>query len=115
MDLKDLVNELRKEGQEWRWHATEVMARVPPGFLASYGEIARITNERYGHQINARNVAWLRRHLYEISKRTATIPLHRIARKGDLHCEYDSKRTREESLVLRGKEGTLKNPRWWHG
>lgn len=87
---------------------------IPCGYLASYGTIARVANERYGWSVVPLNVGWLRRHLYEITDRGTTLPLHRIATMGDIRLENDSGRTRRENESLREEEGPLINPIWWN-
>lgn len=115
MDLESVLSQLRLEGRDWAVSATQIIALIPSGTLASYGSIADKTNDRFGSEIQARNIGWLRRHLYELTNRDSTLPLHRIACQGDVFCERDSERTREESIPLRRKEGALNNTKWWDG
>jgi alkylated DNA nucleotide flippase Atl1 len=91
-----------------------VIDDIPQGNLASYGTIARVANERYGLNTIPRNVGWLRRHLYTITDRDTTLPLHRIATADDERSENDTERTRRENENLRGEEGSLINPVWWN-
>lgn len=115
MTLDQVLEILTSEGKEWRCAVTKVINEIPTGYLANYGAIAELANSQYGTEIGARNVGWLRRHLYEITNRSTSLPLHRIACQGDARCEYDSERTREESIPLRRAEGTLNQPKWWYG
>lgn len=105
---------LRDSPNEWRWYAASVIDDIPRGYLASYGTIASVTNERYGLDIVARNIGWLRRYLYEITGRDTTLPLHRIATAGDERSENDREHTRRENEKRRGEEGSLINPTWWN-
>ena len=111
--LHDLESRLRASPGEWRWQAASVIQDIPPGYLCTYGEIARETNRRTGLRINARNVGWLRGYLYDQTNRDTSIPLHRVAKSGDAQCQADSERTRRDAIVLRSQEGSWQNPRWW--
>ena len=112
--LNDLESVLRDSPNEWRWYAAMVVDDIPRGHLASYGTVARVTNERHGLSIVARNVSWLRRHLYEVTDRDTTLPLHRMATAGDERSENDFPRTRRENERLREEEGSLANTMWWN-
>ena len=112
--LQDLEQSLHNSPNEWRWYAAAVIDEIPRGYLASYGTIARVTNERYGSSIVPLNVGWLRRHLYEITDRDTALPLHRIATAGDIRSENDSERTRRENEGLREEEGSSIDPIWWN-
>jgi len=45
--LNDLESMLRNSPNEWRWYAAMVIDDIPRGYLASYGTIARVANERH--------------------------------------------------------------------
>jgi len=111
--LRDIEADLRDSTREWRWHASCVIQDIPPGFLCSYGEIAREANRRASLKIIARNIGWLRGYLYGRTKRQTIIPLHRVAKSSDTRCVWDSKKTRRDAKALRTQEGSWKNPRWW--
>ena len=102
---------LRKK--EWRWHATQIIAEIPSGYLATYGCVAEFANQQHGLNIIARNVAWLRKHLYELLSHDTQIPLHRVAKVGDVNSLKDSVKTKSYNDRLRQQEGSLTNPRWW--
>lgn len=114
-----LIEELRHSKDEWQWSVYRMMNnyKIPAGTLINYGRLAQLTNQEYGTNINARNVAALRRKLYEY-RRSGTyevptdVPLHRIAKKGDVESRHDSERTRQENNRLRSEEGSLQNPIW---
>lgn len=111
--LKDLEWDLRKSKNEWRWYAAKVINRIPKGLLATYGTVAMKVNDLYGLQVNARNIAWLRSHLYHLTNRDTSLPLHRLAKEGDDHMLWDSKRTRREGMILRRQEESHRDPKWW--
>lgn len=113
--LNDIAQTLKGScSSQWRWHAASFIDKIPFGKLATYGAIAKAVNGRFGLSINARNVAWLRGYLYDITNRDSTIPLHRVAKKGDEKMLSDSERTRSDGTPLRKKEGTLSNADWWN-
>jgi alkylated DNA nucleotide flippase Atl1 len=82
--LENLEEDLRASRGEWRWHAACVIEDIPSGYICSYGEIANETNRRTGLNVIGRNIAWLRNYLYEKTNRDTTIPLHRVAKSGDI-------------------------------
>ena len=112
--LQKIKAEFSQPGKEWRWHVTRVIAEIPRGHLATYGCIANTVNERFGHAIIARNVAWLRGYLYGILTHDTLVPLHRVAKAGDVHSLADSSETKSYNDRRRGMEGSLTNPIWWH-
>jgi len=111
--LRQLEPILRQSPNEWRWHAAKVIQEIPRGHLASYGAIAKITNRRAGLRIGPRNVGWLRAHLYDITDRNTSLPLHRIAKIGDRGFSTDSTTTRRTSRAIREREGLYNDPPWW--
>lgn len=116
-ELCDVEKELRDSPGEWQWHAAQVIAEIPSGRLATYGCIAQIANQRLGCNLNARNIAWLRRHLYGllVLGHDTRVPLHRVAKVGDVESLADSEETRRYNDRLRGQEGSLSDPDpWWH-
>lgn len=112
--LRNLEQILRNSTNEWRWHVTTVIKRIPTRRIATYGTIARVANEEFGLHIIARNVAWLRLYLYNVTNRDTSLPLHRIAKVGDTEMRYDSERTRSDGMILRRREGSVRNPTWWN-
>ena len=111
-ELNRVEKQLRNSKNEWQWHVTQIIAEIPPGHLATYGFIAKIANQRFGHAIISRNVAWLRVHLYGLLTHDTQIPLHRVAKVGDVESLADSDETKKYNDRLRGQEGSLKNPVW---
>ena len=109
-ELNRIENQLRVE--EWRWQVTQIIAQIPSGYLVTYGRVAEIANQTYGLNIGARNVAWLRKHLYGLLTHNTQVPLHRIAKIGDVHSFADSKETKSLNDKLREQEGSLTNPLW---
>ena len=109
-ELKRIEEQLREK--EWRWHVTKLIAQIPPSCLATYGCIAAIANNRHGLKIIPRNVAWLRKHLYCLLTHDTQVPLHRVAKFGDVNSFADSVKTKSYNDKLRGQEGSLKNPCW---
>ena len=112
-ELRSIEAELRNCPDEWQWHVACVIAEIPRGYIATYGTLAEIANRRYGHRINARNVAYLRRELYKRLTHDTQIPLHRVAKIGDVESHADSDTTKSYNDKLRGLEGSLYNPMWW--
>lgn len=111
--LRQLEARLRDSPNQWRLHAARVICDVPDGYLCTYGEIAEEANRRIGLSLNARNIGWLRGHLYALTLRDTDIPLHRLAKSGDARCLADSSRTRRDAMRLRQAEGSWQAPRWW--
>ncbi len=113
-ELQSIEEQLRNSKDEWRWHVTCIIAEIPSGHLATYGCIAKIANQSFGHTLIPFNVAWLRRHLYGLLTHDTQVPLHRVAKVGDVKSCADSDKTKEYNDRLRGQEGSLENPVWWH-
>lgn len=113
-ELQSIEKQLRNSKDEWQWHVTRIITEIPSGHLATYGCIAEIANQRFGHTLIPRNVAWLRRHLYGLLTHDTHVPLHRVAKVGDVESLADSGATKECNDRLRGQEGSLENPVWWH-
>ena len=105
-------DQLRESRGEWQWHTAEVISEIPWGYLATYGEVASIVNRRFYHNIIPRNVGNLRGVLYELFRPFDVLPLHRVAKQGDVMSYFDSPLTRAENHILRGQEGSLAHPRW---
>lgn len=110
-ELKRFENQLREV--DWRWQVTLIITQIPSGYLATYGCIACIANQKYGLKIIARNVVWLRKYLYALLMHDTQLPLHRIAKVNDDGSTADSEKTRGYNNRLRGLEGSLENPRWY--
>jgi alkylated DNA nucleotide flippase Atl1 len=112
-ELNSIEADLRNSPGEWQWHVAQMIATIPSGQLATYGAIAAAVNHIHGHSINARNVAWLRGKLYELLTHDTAVPLHRVAKAGDIESLYDSQETKSINDELRRREGSLHNPIWW--
>lgn len=95
----------------WRRTAFAKIKEIPIGHLAAYGRIAELVRHE-GHSTGARNIAWLRNKLYELLGHETKVPLHRVAKKGDVGSLADSDHTKYLNDSLRGEEGFFKNPRW---
>ena len=113
-ELQRFEKQLRNSKNEWRWHVTQIITEIPSGHLATYGCITKIANQCFGHNLIPRNVAWLRGHLYKLLKHDTQVPLHRVAKAGDVESLADSDETKEYNDRLRGQEGSLENPVWWY-
>ena len=105
MDLEELLN-----AAAWRRVVFNLILRIPPGRLASYGRLASLAEDETGANPGARNVAWLRRKLYEIFGHDTDVPLHRVATAGDVASINDSADTRTENNLRRAAEGSLGRP-----
>lgn len=113
-ELNEFEGELRDSPDEWQWHTARIITEIPLGRLATYGCIAEIANQRLGHNLKARNIAWLRRHLYGLLGHGTQVPLHRVAKVGDVESLADSTKTKRYNDRLRGQEGSLNDPDpWW--
>lgn len=113
-----MLEELEKireqlEQNPWRWDVAKVIAEIPSGHLATYKCIAQIANRRHGHNLIPRNIAWLRRHLYELLTHDTQVPLHRVMGIGDVNSCHDSAKTKCYNDRLRGQEGSLTKPKLW--
>lgn len=95
----------------WRHTAFSMIKQIPPGHVASYGYVADRVNA-HGHSVSARNIAWLRHKLYEELGHETIVPLHRLAKSGDIHSLADSEETRAINDRLRRNEGFFDNPRF---
>ena len=116
--LYDLESELKSSKGGWAWFIANVISEIPPGYLANYGTIAGISKDRFGTIAIARAVANLRKRLYERTQHEfdpESLPLHRIASKGDEKGKKDSIKTQHQNKELRSKEGSWENPKWWKG
>jgi len=111
-ELKKIRNHLMDSKNDWRWRTAMLFCRIPYGRLITYGELAKSINAKYSLNITARNVAWLRKYLYRLLTHQTTVPLHRIAKKGDIHSRFDSIKTKSYNDKLRQMEGILNNPNW---
>lgn len=102
------------DARPWRRLAVDVMReQVLEGRLASYSRIAELVEQKLGYNPGSRNIAWLRKKLYWVlSHETDEVPLHRIAKCGDVKSLADSKETRATNNEKRGREGSLANPQW---
>lgn len=85
---------------------------IPPGYLVSYGELARQANREFGLQLGPRNTAWLRGRLYGIVGHEANIPIHRIATQGDAESTKDHPYTQQVNREKRTAEGSYPKPKW---
>ena len=113
-ELRNIEQVLRRSSGEWQWHVVRIITEIPSGRLASYKCIAKIANQRLGRNLQGRNIARLRRQLYGYLGHDTKIPLHRVAKIGDVESLADSKETKYYNDRLRQQEGTLTNPNpWW--
>ena len=113
-ELRNIEEKLKKSENQWHWHVAQAISEVPRGYLATYGAIAEVVNQDYHLNIGARNVAWLRKKLYSLLSHNTKVPLHRIAKEGDVESLGDSETTKMYNDRLREEEGSLANPKWWH-
>lgn len=113
-ELNEIASILKKSKNLWRWKTALLICEIPEGCLVNYGAIAKCVNNKFGLNINARNVAWLREYLYNNlrNEHKTAIPLHRIAKKGDYKSKHDSVQTCEINEKKRKKEGTYNNESW---
>ena len=112
-DLQSIEAQLRDSKGEWQWHVTLIIMQIPSGHLATYGCIGNVANQLFGHNLIPRNVAWLRNRLYGLLTHDTLVPLHRLAKAGDVQSCADSEITKPYNDRLRGQEGSLTNPVWW--
>ena len=112
IELKQIKLELCGSKNQWRWFAAKEIDSVPRGRLATYGYIANVVNGKYGLSISARNVGWLRKYLYGKLSHDTNVPLHRIAKQGDVLSCWDSDETKACNAKKRGEEGSIKFPKW---
>jgi len=113
-ELNSIETDLRDSPGEWQWHVAQMITTILSGQLATYGAIADAVNRRHGLSINARNVAWLRGKLYELLSHETAVPLHRVAKVGDIESLHDSEETKGINDERRQREGSLQNPIWWN-
>lgn len=85
---------------------------IPSGMLATYGRIAELTNAAAGTTISARQIAWLRKQLYGFLTHDTDVPLHRVAKQGDVWSNHDSDDTRLINTELRTEEGSINGNSW---
>ena len=113
-ELQSIEKQLRNSKDEWQWHVTRIIMEIPSGHLATYGCVTEIANQCFGHTLIPRNVAWLRKHLYGLLSHDTQVPLHRVAKAGDVESLADSDKTKIYNDRLRRQEGSLENPVWWY-
>ena len=112
-ELVRLENILRASPQAWQWHVATLIARVPAGRLITYGRLAEWANASYGLRVGASNVAWLRTHLQNLLGGSTAVPLHRLAKTGDLYSLQETPARKRLNDQLRAPEGSLTHPLWW--
>lgn len=95
----------------WRRAAFSIIGGIPRGHLATYGRIAELVMA-HGHSAGPRNIAWLRHELYGLLGHETTVPLHRVAKAGDIDSLADSGETKKLNDRLRREEGFFENQRW---
>lgn len=108
----NLEEQLRKSKNEWQYKVYQLINEVPPGHVITYGGLAKRANRKYGLNINARNVANLRRRLYGLLTHDTEVPLHRMAKAGDALSQFDSPETQKYNQRLRTPEGSWPEPKW---
>lgn len=106
------LQKLLCDEKPWRRHAYNEIKAIPSGYLASYGRIASLVGQKTGHNPGARSVAWLRRELYKILTHQTKVPLHRVAKAGDIHSLADSDDTKDFNDTIREQEGFFTDPKW---
>ena len=118
----DELEGIRERLTDWEWDVAQVIREIPCRRIITYGCLARITAERdpeHSYSPDAsRAVGKLRRKLYRLLplRHGTQVPLHRIAKQGDLCSRRDSEETREENNRRRDEEGTPRdNSAWWCG
>ena len=99
------------DDRPWRRVAYDHICKIPSGYLATYGRIAELTHDD-GYAISPRNVAWLRESLYQMLGHSSDVPLHRVAKKGDVDSIHDSDKTKAINDTLRHSEGFFANQLW---
>ena len=112
-ELVRLEGTLRASPQAWQWHVATLIARVPAGRLITYGRLAEWANASYGLRLGASNVAWLRTHLQNLLGNGTAVPLHRLAKAGDLYSRQETTARKRRNDQLRSSEGSLAHPLWW--
>ena len=110
--LAVLESALRGSPEEWRVKVLHQILHIPEGQLISYGDLARWANQENGLSIGPRNVAWLRKKIYIIIGHDTEIPLHRIAKDGDLQSVNDHPITQHFNRFKRSAEGSLNASAW---
>ena len=90
-----------------------LITRVPAGRLITYGRLAEWANASHGLHIGASNVAWLRSHLQNLLGDSTAVPLHRLAKTGDLYSLQETPARKRLNDQLRASEGSLAHPLWW--
>lgn len=111
-ELTEIKTELENSLNQWRWCAAIEINAIPPGHLATYGYIAKIVEARHGVRVRPRNIAWLRKRLYKIFTHDTEVPLHRIAKAGDVDSLADSEETQACNKQKREAEGSWDTPKW---
>ena len=98
------IEELLRE-KKWRWYVAKVISEIPSDYLATYGCIAEFVNQRHGLNISPRNVAWLRKYLYQLLTHETEVPLHRVAKIGDVNSLEDSKKLNVTTTDFGNRKG----------
>ena len=114
-ELNRIERVLKKSKNEWEWKVANLIKEIPEGHIITYGTLAEWVNLVFSLNIVSRNTANLRRKLYRLlADHNPALPLHRIAKKGDLHAKKDSDITRPFVEKRRREEGSWITPKWFH-
>jgi len=104
------LDAIRWELSEWEWAVAVAILKVPPGRLITYKCLSILATGRDA----SRAVGNLRNKLYRLLGYKTKVPIHRIAKKGDLTSEWDEPETRPVNARLRKREGTPRDDSaWW--
>ena len=104
------LNGIRWELSEWEWAVAEAILKIPPGHLITYKCLSVFATGKDA----SRATGNLRNKLYRLLGHRTKVPLHRVAKQGDLTSEYDSPKTRRENAKRRKKEATPQDgSAWW--
>ena len=101
---------IRGDLSEGEWAVAQAILKIPAGRLITYRCLSQLA---LGYDAS-RSTARLRRKLYGLLGHGTKVPLHRIAKQGDLNSCHDSVKTRRENNRRRLKERTpLDDSAWW--
>ena len=103
---------IRHKLTEWEWKVALAIFKIPPGRLITYRSLSILATGTDA----SRAAANLRQKLIRLLGVRTQVPLHRIAKKGDLGAKADwPEQKRGVILKRRKREGTPQDDgAWWY-
>ena len=106
------LQSIRHKLTEREWNVAHAVLKIPPGRLITYKDLSFFATGKDA----SRATANLRQKLIRLLTIKSQVPLHRIAKQGDLGAKADwPEQKRQVVLRRRKKEGTPQDDNaWWY-